>query len=626
MSHSHKSLQSRLKASAKITLIAGLIGGYWASMSLVSYFARSAENLPSVATFWETSRPPSVQFLDRHGKHIAVKGAIDAAPVKLSELPDYIPQALIATEDRRYAYHPGLDPIGLTRAMYRNSRAGYVREGGSTLPQQLAKNVFLTPDKTLKRKCQEMMLALWIERSFSKDEILEKYLNKVYFGGGTWGLEAASDHYFQKPAAELTMAESALLIGMLKAPNRYNPISGPEAAANRTETVLGLMRDQGLIDQAQLEAEAKATISVYRPKDKSSAYYFADWVWADIEAVIGTPMKDIVVRTTLDKSMQDKAEAAALKNLNPDRNAKEVAIVTIAGDGGVRVMVGGSSYNGSEFNRAVQADRQPGSAFKPFVYLAAFNVGLTPWDTRIDEAVKIGDWEPRNFTEKFKGEMTLEAAIAQSINTIAVKLSEETGRHRVIATASDHGLKNLEALRSLPLGSQTTNPLNLTAAYLPFANWGDTVEPFGILSISTAEGTPIYYHQRTPRDRIIAAKDLRHINRVLKTTVDSGTGRRARIPGRDVAGKTGTTNDYRDAWFVGYVPDLVTGVWVGADDNSPMAKVTGGSIPAQIWKDMMGDIVPTLPNRRLPVSDPAIRASNEDSMNVLLNAVETSLD
>jgi len=337
-------------------------------------------------------------------------------------------------------------------------------------------------------------------------------------------------------------------------------------------------------------------------------------------------MADIVVRTTLDKSIQDRAALAAAKNINPERNAKEVAIVTIAGDGGVRAMVGGISYGGSEFNRAVQAERQPGSAFKPFVYLAAFDAGLSPWDQRVDEPVKIGDWEPKNFKEDFKGNITLEKAIGLSINTVAIKISEEIGRDRVIAAADRLGIQDLEPLRSLPLGAQTTTPLELTSAYLPFANWGDKVEPYGIISIATAEGTPLYMHQRQMRERVISPSSLRHSNRVMKTVVENGTGRRARIAGRDVAGKTGTTNDYRDAWFIGYVPDMVTGVWVGADDNTPMKRVTGGSIPAQIWKDMMSEVVKPLPNRKLPVSEPSIRADSSDEMNGLLDSLSTSLD
>ena len=619
-------LKSRLKTAGKGAVALGLLSGYWGAMGLMTYFAKSSDNLPSVETFWETSRPPSVQIIDRHGKHLAVKGAVDARPIKLSELPDHVAFAVIATEDRRYNYHPGLDPIGLTRALYKNWRAGHVREGGSTLPQQLAKNVFLTPDKTLKRKCQEMMLALWIERSFSKEEILEKYLNRVYFGGGNWGLEAASQYYFDKPASDMDIPETALIVGLLKAPSRYNPLVNKAAAQDRTEIILNLMKAQELITESEFNAATSKPISVWRPEDQSSAHYFADWIWPNIETMIGMPTTDIVVRTTLDKSVQDWAEWAASEHLDPDRNAREVAIVTLAGDGGVRAMVGGASYAKSKFNRAVQAERQPGSAFKPFVYLAAFNAGLSPWDRRVDEPVKIRDWEPRNFKEDFRGEMNLETALALSINTIAVKLSEEIGRDRVVETAASLGLPGLKPLRSLPLGAQTTTPLELTAAYLPFANWGDRVTPYGIMSISTAEGTPLYVHKPPARERVVSSSALRHINRVLITTVERGTGKRARITGRDVAGKTGTTNDYRDAWFMGYVSDMVTGVWVGADDNTPMSRVTGGSIPAQIWKDMMVEVVKSMPNRKLPVSKPPLRAGTDDNLGVLLNSIETSLD
>jgi len=616
----------RLKKGARITIAAGLMVGYIGAMGLLTSFARAAQDLPSVETFWKSNRPPSVQIIDRHGRHLVVKGAVDATPVSLSRLPDHIAQSIIATEDRRYRHHAGVDPIGLMRAFYRNWKAGGVREGGSTLTQQLAKNVFLTPERTFTRKQQEMLLALWIERSFSKDEILEKYMNRIYFGGGNWGLEAASRYYFDKPASDMDLAEAALITGLVNAPSRYNPLMRPEAAAGRARIVLRLMLEQDLIEQAELEQATALPISVYRPEEHDSAHYFADWIWPEMEARIGTPAADIVVRTTLDKTLQDKAHAAAVKNIDPDRNANDIAVVTIAGDGGVRAMIGGASYSGSEFNRAVQAQRQPGSAFKPFVYLTAFDAGVSPWDKRVDEPIKIGDWEPRNFKKEFRGELTVEAALALSINTVAVTLSEEVGRERVIETASAHGLSGLQPLRSLPLGAQTTTPLKLTSAYLPFANWGDQVEPYGILSISTAKGEPLYYHSPPERRRVISADGLRHINRVLKTTVERGTGRRARIAGRDVAGKTGTTNDYRDAWFIGYVPDMVTGVWVGSDDNTSMSRVTGGSIPAQVWQDIMGEVVKTLPNSRLPVSEPPLRAGSKDSMSVLLDQVATSLD
>ncbi len=601
-----------------------LMSGYLSAMAVVSALAWAAKDLPSVETFWKTSRPPSIEVQDRHQQTLLIKGAVDAAPVRIADLPDYVPKAILATEDKRNRHHAGVDPIALTRALYRNFKAGGVREGGSTLAQQLAKNVFLTQERTYRRKMQELMLALWIERSFSKDEILEKYMNRVYFGGGNWGLEAASQHYFDKSAKEMTLAEAALLTALLKAPNRYNPVQSTRAAEGRTETVLNLMRDQGIISEAEWYLATEEPISVRAPEDRDSAHYFADWIWPEVEARIGTPSADLVIRTTLDKSIQDKAVEAALKHLDSKRNAKEVAIITIAGDGGVRAMVGGTNYSGSEFNRAVQAERQPGSAFKPFVYLAAFEKGLTPWDMREDKAVTIGDWEPKNFTEKFRGPVTVEAALALSINTVAVTVSEETGRDRVVETAAAHGLRDLQPLRSLPLGAQTTTPFQLTAAYLPFANRGDKIEPYGIMEIRTDKGATLYRHTKAQREKIVSFQNLRHLNRVLKTTVERGTGRAARIEGRDVAGKTGTTNDYRDAWFIGYVPDMVTGVWVGADDNTPMKRVTGGSIPARIWKSLMVDVVKDMKPSRLPVSEPPLRAGSQDKMSVLLDSI--SLD
>ncbi len=322
---------------------------------------------------------------------------------------------------------------------------------------------------------------------------------------------------------------------------------------------------------------------------------------------------------------QSAAEAAIEAHLDVERGAKQAAITTIDGDGGVRVMIGGQNYRATQFNRAVQARRQPGSAFKPFVYQAAFEAGLSPWDWRTDEPIKIGDWEPGNFNNRFDGVMTLETAFIRSVNTVAVKLSEELGRERVIETATHMGFEGLQPLRSLPLGAQDTTLLTLTSAYLPYANWGDRVEPFGILSISTATGQPLYDFHKPPRARVVASVPLGHVNRVMRETVRTGTGRAARISGWDVAGKTGTTNDYRDAWFIGYVPDLVTGVWVGNDENTAMKKVTGGQIPARIWQDAMAPVLAELTPSTLPVSERPLRADSADNLGVLLDDIETAL-
>lgn len=598
---------------------------YLTGVAALCLLANAARDLPPVESFWAQSRPVSVRIVDRNKRDILTRGAKELTPVSMSTLSPFIRDAVLATEDRRFYTHVGVDPLGLIRAMRVNIKAGRTVQGGSTLTQQLAKNVFLTSDKTYKRKLQESLLAIWLEHAFSKDEIFEKYLNRIYFGGHAWGLEAGAQQYFKKSAQELELGESAIIAGLLKGPSRYNPISHPERAEKRTALVLSAMARYGYITE-QAKREALLTpIHIYPPQARGGAEYFTDWVWDEIETVIGIPQTDIIVRTTLDIEAQRRAEAAITKNLDPTRNATQAAIVTLDGTGGVQAMVGGASYTDSQFNRAVQANRQPGSAFKPIVYLTAFNAGLTPWDMRLDAPLKIGGWEPRNFTQQFRGDIILEDAFAQSINTVAVMLSEETGRDRVVETASQLGLNGLEPLRSLPLGAQGVTPLALTKSYLPFANWGNTASVHGILSITTDKNEPLYDRPPAEGLRVVNSRSLGHMNRIMIHGVQTGTGRRARINGHDVGGKTGTTNDYRDAWFVGYVPDLVTGVWVGNDDNSSMKRVTGGMIPAQIWQDMMGDIVQKRPQARLPVSTPPVRANTDNALNVLLNDLETAL-
>ena len=603
----------------------GLLLGYAGGMLALGLVTEAAYDLPSVETLKQPNRPLSVQFVDRQGRDILVRGAHQARNVKSEQLPQHLVEAVLATEDRRFFYHTGVDPIGLTRAMHANIQAGAWVQGGSTLSQQLVKNVFLTPDKTIRRKVQEAMLAVWLEHRFSKHEILEKYLNRVYFGAGTWGLEAAAQTYFDESVQDLDLGQSALLIGLLKAPTRFNPASNPDAAGTRTAIVLSSMQDAGYIDRTQRQAALQKPIRIHRSSELSSANYFIDWIWDDIEDAIGIPSRDIVVQTTLDIDAQLAAESAVRQHLDLDRGAAQAAVLTLAGDGGVRVMVGGASYRDSQFNRVVSARRQPGSAFKPFVYQAAFESGLTPWDWRTDEPIKVGDWEPGNFNNRFDGVMTLETAYKRSVNTVAVRLSEDLGRQPVIDTAAKMGLSDLKPLRSLPLGAQDTTLFSLTSAYLPYANWGNRVEPYGILSISTATGIPLYDFRKPERHKVLASVHLGHMNRIMRETIVSGTGRAARIDGWDVAGKTGTTNDYRDAWFMGYVPDLVTGVWTGNDDNTAMAKVTGGQIPARIWHDMMTEILAGYDPASLPISEKPLRADNGDTLDVLLNDLETAL-
>ncbi len=616
---------SPAKRWLKRGLITGFFPVYFLGAAGLCLLAHAARDLPPVDSFWSQSRPVSVQILDRHGRDILVRGAQEATPVKIQSVSIHMRRAVLAIEDRRFYGHIGVDPIGLTRAVTRNMKAGRVVQGGSTLSQQLAKNVFLTSERTLKRKLQETLLAIWLERTFSKDEIFEKYLNRIYFGGNAWGLEAASQQYFRKPASDLELGEAAIIAALLKGPSRYNPVSSPRRAGQRTAVVLAAMERSGYISFAERRSALTSPIKVYPPQSNDGANYFTDWIWDDMTGLIGTPSADIVVRTTLDIDAQKLGQTAIEAHIDPARNVTQAALITLDGSGGVRAMIGGVSYQDSQFNRAVQAFRQPGSAFKPFVYLAAFNAGLTPWDIRMDAPIKIGDWEPRNFTQKFKGEMSLETAFAQSINTIAVTLSEEIGRERVLQTAAAMGLEGLQPLRSLPLGAQNVTPLQLTRAYLPFANWGDSAEPYGILSISTTEGQTLYHRPSPERVKVVNSRSLGHMNRIMSQTVEAGTGHRAALPGRAAAGKTGTTNDYRDAWFIGYIPDMVTSVWVGNDDNSAMRRITGGTIPAAIWRDMMAEYTLNSPPSRLPLSQPPLRENTATSLDLLLTDIETAL-
>ena len=615
----------KLKRISKRTSLLAAVSFYGLGMLALTGAALASKDMPSAETLWAPNRPVSVQIVDRYGRDVLVRGASYAPKVKLKDLPAHVPAAVLAVEDKRFETHVGIDPYGLTRAMAVNLKEGRYVQGGSTLTQQLTKNVFLTPEKTLRRKAQEMMISIWLEQAFTKDEILEMYLSRVYFGSGAWGIEAASKAYLGKSASELTFSESAMMAGLLKAPSRYNPVAQPERAAKRTATVLSVMAKQNLISKESHYNALRNPINIQRPQSDNSAQYFVDWIWTELEEAIGTPSQDVVVQTTLDFEAQLTANKAVSEHLDPERNASQAALISLDGTGGVMAMIGGVSYTDSQFNRAAQAERQPGSAFKPFVYLAAFKSGLTPWDRREDKAIEIGDWAPENFSEEFKGDMTLEDAFGKSINTIAVALGEEVGREAVISTASDFGFDGLIPLRSLSLGAQATTPLKLTANYLPFSNYGKAATPYGILSVSTADGTPLYDRIAPEMPRVIGSQDLAHMNRLMTRTVNQGTGRRAAIKGRQVAGKTGTTNEFRDAWFVGYAPDIVTSVWVGDDDFLPMDDVTGGSLPAMIWKDYMTATLKDVPKATLSVSREPVWRKQEKVLDSLLSDIEDAL-
>ena len=568
----------------------GAVLAVWGLIFLVVFFAVFARGLPDTSTLYNVDRQPSITYLDRNGALIATRGTQMAPPADLDALPDYVPAAFIAIEDRRFYHHPGFDPIGMMRAMATNMRAGRVVQGGSTLTQQLAKNLFLTPDQNLRRKVQELMLAVWLEMKFSKKEILALYLNRVYFGAGAYGIEAASQRYFDKSAKDLTVGEAALLAGLLKAPSRYSPVSESERAANRATVVLNEMEEAGVITAAQREQAVTQPIIVSRTLATQHAQYFIDWLDQSIRGLVGEPTEDLVVETTLDLTLQTAAERSVRRILDRDegKGVQQAALVALDGDGRVRAMIGGGSYADSQFNRAVEARRQAGSAFKPFVYLAAVEAGYTPQTPVVDQPVTIGNWSPKNYSNTFAGPMPLSQAVAQSINTVAASVADQIGRDSVARAARRLGIESRIGLEpAMALGAVEVSPLEMATAYDAFANGGRRVEAYGISRIRTPQGRVIYQRASGQSGQAINNPPLYYMNQMLRGVMTSGTGRSAAIAGRDLAGKTGTTSDYKDAWFVGYTGGFVAAVWVGKDDATPMRNVTGGGAPAAIWKAFM---------------------------------------
>ena len=602
--------------------------GVWGLIFLVVFFAVFARGLPDTSALYDVDRQPSITYLDRNGALIATRGSQQAPPADLEALPDYVPAAFIAIEDRRFYWHPGFDPVGMLRAVQANMRAGRIVQGGSTLTQQLAKNLFLTPDQNMRRKVQELMLAVWLELKFSKEEILALYLNRVYFGAGAYGIEAASQRYFDKSARELTVGEAALLAGLLKAPSRYSPLSESERAATRATVVLNEMVEAGVITPEQRAAAVLEPVRVSRTLATQHAQYFIDWLDQEIRGLVGEPTEDMIVETTLDLTLQTAAERNVRRILDRDasRGVEQAALVALDGDGRVRAMIGGASYADSQFNRAVDARRQAGSAFKPFVYLAAMEAGYTPETPVVDEPIRIGNWSPRNYSGTFIGETTIGNAVAQSTNTVAAYVADQIGRDSVARAARRLGITSRIGLEpAMALGAVEVSPIDMATAYAAFANGGRRVEAYGISRIRTPQGRVIY--QRAARDsaggQAINNPPLYYMNQMLRGVVERGTAQSAAIPGRDLAGKTGTTSDYKDAWFVGYTGGFVTAVWVGKDDNTAMRGVTGGAAPAAIWRGFMEAALPRLAVQPIPDGPPMPEGwVAPDPVGDLMNSIE----
>ena len=587
----------------------GAVLGLWALIAAVGVVVYVGAHLPPIQALEIPKRPPTIQITGIDGSVIATRGEMAGANVALKDLPPYLPKAFIAIEDRRFYSHYGVDPIGILRAAVTNLLHRGVSQGGSTLTQQLAKNLFLTQERTLQRKLQEAELAFWLERKHSKAEILELYLNRVYFGSGAYGVEAAAQRYFGKSAKNVTLAEAAMLAGLVKSPSRLAPNRNPEGAEKRAQIVLAAMADAHFITEAQAQASIGHPSYNVKAAGAGTVNYIADWIGEVLDDLVGQIDQDIVVETSIDPKLQSIAEASVIDELAAKSvkfNVSQGALVAMTPDGAVRAMVGGRNYSESQYNRAVTAKRQPGSAFKPFVYLTAIEAGMTPDTVRQDAPINVKGWKPENFEHEYLGAVTLTQALSMSLNTVAVRLGMEVGPANVVRTAHRLGISSkLEANASIALGTSEVSLTELVGAYVPFSNGGQGVTPHVVLKIRTTTGKVLYARQPDQLGQVIDPRNVAMMNTMMEETLRSGTARKADLPGWTAAGKTGTSQDFRDAWFIGYTTNLVTGVWLGNDDNSPTKKAVGGGLPVEIWARFMraahqGVPVATLPTSQAP--------------------------
>ena len=583
----------RLPFKYRLAVAVPALGLGLASLSFAGLMVYYTVTFPHPLAMRNKERAPVIRILARDGSVLAERGAA-AEYMPFDLLPGHVTAAVVATEDRRFFDHHGLDPMGLARAVFANLRAGRFAQGGSTLTQQLAKNLFLTADRTLARKVEELALALWLELRLTKHDILELYLNRVYFGGGAYGIEAASKRYFDRSARELTLGQAALIAGLLKAPSKYSPASSPGAARERSHVVLAKMVEAGAISKADERKALTERIIFAEPKslkDPSGVEYAIDFVLERLPPLVGGGHSEIVVETTLDANLQRKANeivARGLARQGEVLGASQAAVVVLDTDGGIRALIGGRSYADSQYNRAAKARRQPGSAFKPFVYLAALEAGLTPDSITYDLPLSIDGWAPRNDNGQFIGEITLRRALAQSVNTVAVRLNQQVGHGRAIAVARRLGIKSdLREGPSLALGTSEVSLLELTGAYGVFGNGGIGIEPHAIRRVRMSSGRVLFARDMPKSDQIIDPVNVGAMNDMLNAALVAGTGKRAAIANHPAAGKTGTTQDFHDAWFIGYTGHLTAGVWIGNDNTKPMNRAVGGGLPAEIWRELM---------------------------------------
>ena len=564
------------------------MGGIFALLVLAMPALKAVEE-----SNWMATGQYSVTFLDKNGNEIGKRGILHNDAVPLEEIPEHLIKATLATEDRRFYEHFGIDVIGTLRALFENVRAGETVQGGSTITQQLAKNLFLSSERSLQRKIKEAFLALWLETRLTKREILKLYLDRAYMGGGTFGVEASSQFYFGKSVRDLTIAEAAMLAGLFKAPTKFAPhINLPNARA-RADDVLTNMIEAGYMTEAQVHG---ARINPARPLETrrpDSPDYFLDWAFEEVQKEFqGRNEYVLTVKTTIDLSLQKAAEEAVQSTLLQNgrfMGVKNAAMVVMEHDGAVRALVGGQDYGESQFNRATHARRQPGSSFKTYVYITALENGYTPKSTVRDQPVSCGNWSPKNYSGGYRGSMTMAQALAQSINTVAVDLSLKVGREKVLATVAKVGINGVQKTCSMALGDTGITVLEHTQGYAVFAAGGKQVKAHAFTEVKNSKGEVIYSRERDapPPEQLFDPRHVEMLNFMLGEVVTAGTGKKAQLEFTTSAGKTGTSTNYRDAWFLGFTGKYVAGVWFGNDDNRPMRNVTGGSLPATAWGQFM---------------------------------------
>ena len=577
-----------------LRLIPWLIVAFaWIGLTLASVIAYYASVLPSPKQAREAMilrLPPSLTILARGGEYIGEQG-MRRAYVPYKDIPPVLIKAVLATEDRRFFYHFGLDPIGLLRAAGRNWRSGEVVQGGSTITQQLVKNLFLEPKRTWSRKAEEFILALWLESRFTKQDILELYLNRVYFGGGNYGIAAAAHSYFAKTPQDLTLAEAALLAGLIKAPSYFSPTANMDRSRTRAREILRVLAETDQIDINQYAEALAHPPQLQPPQSKPGFGFVADWAAEVAPMLVAETDRNLIVETTIDAGLQLVARTAVeevMRTKGRTARATEAAVLLLSPDGAVRVMVGGRNHADSQFNRAVRAMRQPGSAFKPFIYLAAIESGLTP-ETQIDDSpIETDGWKPTNFGGTYRGKISLRTALTHSSNVAAVRLMQAVGPDRVVDVANRLGVRSTRNVGpTLALGTSETTLLEMTSSFAVFANGGLAVVPRVVERIRDDQGHILFERAKEDPSRIVSARDISAMNDMLNAVVAGGTGHSASLDFYPAGGKTGTTQSFKDAWFIGYTAQWVGGVWMGNDNASPMHSVTGGSLPAEIWKEVM---------------------------------------